>query len=164
MFLHPVVQICLGGGWCYIAGLLFCNYYYPNIKPFPNNWRAESSPKICAEKSLKFGFANQQDLGKVTFVEEVASGRTSWRDRRIAGILEELQESDTIIVAELYRLGRSMLECMAILSLASGKGIRIYVLLEPLIAIPIQRSSKTSGIKSGRPSLYSLSIQPRRDK
>ena len=73
-------------------------------------------------------FTNQQDLGRVTFVEEVASGRTSWRDRRIAGILDELQEGDTIIVAELSRLGRSMLECMEILSLASRKGIRIYAI------------------------------------
>ncbi len=83
---------------------------------------------IEKNKSDILHFANQQDLGKVTFVEEVASGRTSWRDRRIAGILEELQEDDTIIVAELSRLGRSMLECMEILSLASRKGIRIYAI------------------------------------
>ncbi len=83
---------------------------------------------IEKNKSDILHFANQQDLGKVSFVEEVASGRTSWRDRRIAGILEELQEGDTIIVAELSRLGRSMLECMEILSLASRKGIRIYAI------------------------------------
>ncbi|NJL70847.1 MAG: recombinase family protein [Candidatus Competibacteraceae bacterium] len=83
---------------------------------------------IEKNKSDILHFANLQDLGKVTFVEEVASGRTSWRDRRIAGILEELQEGDTVIVAELSRLGRSMLECMEILSLASRKGIRIYAI------------------------------------
>lgn len=43
-------------------------------------------------------------------------------------VLEELQDSDTIIVAELSRLGRSMLECMEILALASRKGIRIYAI------------------------------------
>lgn len=83
---------------------------------------------IEKNKSDILHFTNQQDLGRVTFVEEVASGRTSWRDRRIAGILDELQEGDTIIVAELSRLGRSMLECMEILSLASRKGIRIYAI------------------------------------
>ncbi len=71
-------------------------------------------------------FANHQDFGKVEFIEETASGRTPWRDRRIAAILDELQEGDSIIVAELSRLGRSMLECMEILALASRKGIRIY--------------------------------------
>jgi len=73
-------------------------------------------------------FANQRDLGKVTFVEEIASGRTPWRERRIAAVLEELQDSDTIIVAELSRLGRSMLECMEILALAARKGICIYAI------------------------------------
>jgi DNA invertase Pin-like site-specific DNA recombinase len=73
-------------------------------------------------------FANEEDLGKVTFVEEIASGRTPWRDRRIGVVLEELQERDTIIVAELSRLGRSMLECMEILALAARKGIRIYAI------------------------------------
>jgi len=71
-------------------------------------------------------FANKHDLGKVNFVEEIASGRTPWRQRGIATVLEDLQENDTIIVSELSRLGRSMLECMEILALAVRKGIRIY--------------------------------------
>ena len=83
---------------------------------------------IDKNKSDILHFANQRDLGKVSFVEEISSGRTSWRDRRIAAVLDELQEDDTIIVAELSRLGRSMLECMEILALASRKGIRIYAI------------------------------------
>lgn len=71
-------------------------------------------------------FANHHDLGKVHFVEEVASGRTPWRARRIAQVLEELQGDDALVVAELSRLGRSMLECMEILALATRKGICVY--------------------------------------
>jgi DNA invertase Pin-like site-specific DNA recombinase len=71
-------------------------------------------------------FANQHDLGQVRFVEEVASGRTPWRERRIAAVLEALRADDALIVAELSRLGRSMLECMEILALATRKGIRVY--------------------------------------
>lgn len=71
-------------------------------------------------------FANHHDLGKVQFVEEVASGRTPWRARRIAQVLEELQGDDALVVAELSRLGRSMLECMEILALATRKGICVY--------------------------------------
>ncbi len=40
--------------------------------------------------------------------------------------MEQAHEGDTIIVSELSRLGRSMLECMEILSLATQKGIRVY--------------------------------------
>lgn len=71
-------------------------------------------------------FANQHDLGKVHFTEELASCRIPWRERRIAGVLEELQANDVIIVTELSRLGRSMLECMEILSLVTYKGIYVY--------------------------------------
>ena len=71
-------------------------------------------------------FANHHDLGKVNFVEEIASGRKLWRERQIAQVLEDLQGGDAIIVAELSRLGRSMLECMEILALATRKGICVY--------------------------------------
>jgi DNA invertase Pin-like site-specific DNA recombinase len=66
------------------------------------------------------------DLGKVQFVEEKISGKISWRKRKVAEILDELVAGDIIIVSELSRLGRSMLECMEILSLALQKGVSVY--------------------------------------
>ena len=71
-------------------------------------------------------FANNRDLGKVQFIEEKASGRISWKKRKIADILDSLNKNDNIIVSELSRLGRSMLECMEILSIATEKHINIY--------------------------------------
>ena len=72
--------------------------------------------------------ANEKGLGKVHWVEETVSGRVSWRKRNIAAILEQAQSGDTLIVSELSRLGRSMLECMEILSVASQKGLHIYAI------------------------------------
>lgn len=70
--------------------------------------------------------ANTFDLGKVEFVEEVVSGKVSWRKRKIAQILDDLSAGDSIIVSELSRLGRSMLECMEILSVSLQLGVYIY--------------------------------------
>ncbi len=70
--------------------------------------------------------ANNKDLGKVTFVEEIISGKVSWRDRKLAAVLNELKKGDSIVVSELSRLGRSMLECMEILSIATSKEIKIF--------------------------------------
>jgi DNA invertase Pin-like site-specific DNA recombinase len=70
--------------------------------------------------------ANDKGLGQVEWVEETVSGRVSWRKRQIATILDHLQQGDNLIVSELSRLGRSMLECMEILSLASQTGIHVY--------------------------------------
>jgi DNA invertase Pin-like site-specific DNA recombinase len=70
--------------------------------------------------------ANDKNFGKVHFIEEKISGRVPWRKRKIAKLLEDLKGGDNILVSELSRLGRSMLECMEILSIATQKGINIY--------------------------------------
>lgn len=70
--------------------------------------------------------ANNEQLGHVHFVEEKVSGKVSWRKRQIADILEQAESGDSIIVSELSRLGRSMLECIEILSVATEKGLHIY--------------------------------------
>ena len=72
--------------------------------------------------------AHDKDLGKVHFVEEMASGKIAWRKRKIAQIIEESSKGDNILISELSRLGRSMLECMEILSIALQKGVNIYAI------------------------------------
>lgn len=70
--------------------------------------------------------ANDKGLGQVRWVEETVSGRVSWHKRAIAKTLNELQSGDNLVVSELSRLGRSMLECMEILSIATQKDINVY--------------------------------------
>lgn len=70
--------------------------------------------------------ANEKGLGNVTWVEETVSGRLVWKKRKVAHILEQAQPGDNLIVSELSRLGRSMLECMEILSVATEKSIHVY--------------------------------------
>jgi DNA invertase Pin-like site-specific DNA recombinase len=61
-------------------------------------------------------------------VEEHVSGRVSWRSRKLGAVIENAKAGDTLIVSELSRLGRSMLECMEILSLAVHKQLSIYAI------------------------------------
>jgi DNA invertase Pin-like site-specific DNA recombinase len=70
--------------------------------------------------------ANDKDLGKVQFVEETVSGRVSWKKHKVAELLDGCNAGDNILVSELSRLGRSMLECMEILSIALERGINVY--------------------------------------
>jgi len=70
--------------------------------------------------------ANDLKLGHVAFLEEKVSGKVSWRKRKIAEIIDSAETGDNIIVSELSRLGRSMLEIMEILSIATQKGLNIY--------------------------------------
>lgn len=77
-------------------------------------------------KSDILSLANEKKLGHVEFVQEKVSGNVPWRQRKIAPVLEELKKGDSILLSEFSRLGRSMLECMEIISVAVGKGIKIY--------------------------------------
>jgi DNA invertase Pin-like site-specific DNA recombinase len=72
--------------------------------------------------------ANAKNLGQVQFIEETVSGTVSWKKRKIAAIIEQLQKGDNLIVSELSRIGRSMLEIMQVLSIAMEKGIHIYAI------------------------------------
>src|SRR6476620_2151855 len=98
--------------------------------------RAPNTPKTFAylrvstidqdiekNKAAILALAHSKVLGHVHFVEEKVSGKVAWRKRKIAEILDTAQNGDNLIVSELSRLGRSMLECMEILSIASQKGL-----------------------------------------
>jgi len=71
--------------------------------------------------------AHERKLGRVNFVEEKTSGKIHWKKRKIHEIINELEKGDHIIVPELSRLGRSMLEIMEILSIATQKEINVYI-------------------------------------
>lgn len=72
--------------------------------------------------------ANEKQFGRVTFIEEQVSGRVHWRKRKVGQVIEGLTQGDVLIVSELSRLGRSMLECMEILSIATQKGVRVFAI------------------------------------
>ena len=82
---------------------------------------------LAKNKADILKLANDKDLDKVEFVEETVLGKVSWKKRKIAELLDGCT-SDNILVSELSRLGRSMLECMEILSIALERGINVYAL------------------------------------
>jgi len=71
-------------------------------------------------------FANSKHFGHIDFVEEKVSGAKPWKERKIKEIIDELGDGDRLIVSELSRLGRSMLEIMEIMAVAKEKGIAVY--------------------------------------
>ena len=73
-------------------------------------------------------YANDHKLGNVDFIEEVVSGKVSWKRRRVMEVINRLGKDDWIIVAELSRLGRSMLEIMEIIAEAKKKEINIHAI------------------------------------
>ena len=79
-------------------------------------------------------FANTKNLGRVDFIQEVISGTISWRNRELGGLVERMTKKDVLIVSELSRLGRSMLEIMEVLAILLRNKCKVYAvrLQQPL--------------------------------
>jgi len=75
-----------------------------------------SDQDLDKNKSDILFFANENNLGKVHFVEEKISGAIHWKKRELGSIINSLVAGDDLIVSEFSRLGRSMLECMEIMT------------------------------------------------
>jgi len=65
-----------------------------------------------------------------TRVEETISGTRSAEERKLGSVLQELNESDVLIVSELSRLGRNLLEVMSILHACMSRQIQVFTVKE----------------------------------
>ncbi len=75
-------------------------------------------------------FANSKDFGKVEFVSETVSGMKSWKKRKLFDLVNGLTEGDILIVPELSRLGRSIVEILDVLNTLTAKKVRVYSVKE----------------------------------
>jgi DNA invertase Pin-like site-specific DNA recombinase len=76
-------------------------------------------------------FANSKGfLGQVEFVEEKISGLKSWKKRKLKDLVESMSEGDILIVPELSRLGRSLVEVLEVLNELKDKGVKVFSVKE----------------------------------
>ncbi len=76
---------------------------------------------VLKNKADILHLANEKDLGNVKFIEKKVSVNVSWRQRKIGPLLASMTAGDAILLSEFSCLGRSMLECMEIISLTVEK-------------------------------------------
>jgi putative DNA-invertase from lambdoid prophage Rac len=77
-------------------------------------------------------FADQRALRVESWITETVSGVKAYPDRVLGQLLEWLTTHDTLLVTELSRLGRSLLEIMRILSLLLDKHVTVLSVKEGL--------------------------------
>lgn len=83
------------------------------------------------QKHLLLEYAQQQKYVISEFIEVEASSRLNKEQRKIDVLLEKLDKGDMLLVAELSRLGRNMLETLNIINTLSEKGISIVFIRQP---------------------------------
>jgi DNA invertase Pin-like site-specific DNA recombinase len=86
---------------------------------------------LSKQKHLLLEYSQSQRLIIDEFVEVEVSSRRSTKERRIDELLSKLEAGDRLLVAELSRLGRNMLETLNIINELSEKGISITFIRQP---------------------------------
>ena len=92
-----------------------------------------STDKQDAQKQrhLLLQYAQQHKLLIDEFIEVEISSRRNTKERRIDELRAKLADSDTLIVAELSRLGRNMFETLNIINELGESGVRIIFVRQP---------------------------------
>lgn len=67
------------------------------------------------------------------FHTDTASGATSWKDRKLAPLLDSLDEGDHIVTAEVSRIGRSTVDVLDFFRAALARGVIVIVTKSGLI-------------------------------
>ncbi|MHB8595438.1 MAG: master DNA invertase Mpi family serine-type recombinase [Ktedonobacteraceae bacterium] len=75
-------------------------------------------------------FADEKKINIDSWLEETVSGTKKVSERKLGALLQKLTKDDRLIVTELSRLGRSLLEVMSILHTLLEKNVQIYTTKE----------------------------------
>lgn len=83
------------------------------------------------QRHLLLDYAHQNQMLIDEFIEVEISSQKSRKERRIDDLFERLQEHSILIVAELSRLGRNMLETLNIINELNKRGIKVIFVRQP---------------------------------
>jgi len=75
-------------------------------------------------------FAKERSLGIDMWIEETISATKRLEERKFGSLLKRLQKGDQLVVTELSRLGRNLMQIMSILHLCMEKDIKVYTVKE----------------------------------
>ena len=75
-------------------------------------------------------FAQEKQLHVDRWIEETISATKKLTDRKLGSLIERMGERDILIVTELSRLGRSILEVMSILHTLMEKNVKVFTTKE----------------------------------
>lgn len=78
---------------------------------------------------LKHAQQNQMQIDR--FIRVEVSTRKSLRERRIEELFNALSDGDTVIVAELSRLGRNMFQTLDLINKMSEMGVKLVFVRQP---------------------------------
>ncbi len=91
-----------------------------------------STDKQCVANQKKeiLDFSQRKNIDIDKWVNETVSGKVSRNYRKLGLLLKRMKKGDMIIVTEISRLSRTLVEVMEIMSFCLKKGIKLYSVKE----------------------------------
>jgi len=91
-----------------------------------------SSQDIKNQKLELYEYARKHDIEIDQFIEVESSSKNSTKNRRIEELLENFEETDTLIITELSRLGRSTSEVIDLVNQLIAMKVRLISIKQSL--------------------------------
>lgn len=88
---------------------------------------------LSKQRHLLLEYAHKEKISIDEFIEIEISARKNQKERRIEELLGKLKKGDNLLVAEISRLGRNMLETLALANTLSENGITLKSVRQPEI-------------------------------
>lgn len=86
------------------------------------------------QKHGVMAYCLEKGFAPVVWVEDVVSGKVSWKQREIGKVIENAKEGDNLIVSEVSRIGRNTLTVLEVMEASRQKGIAIHIVKQNMIA------------------------------
>ncbi len=120
-------------------------------------WSPTDKQDLNNQKLEILEWARTHDVRVDAFVEISMSSRKTSKERRVDEVVHRLAESDTLIVTELSRLGRSTAEVIQLINELVARNIRVIILKQNL---DLSTHDMTSKVMT---TLFSLFAELERD-
>lgn len=79
-------------------------------------------------------YANQRGITGLQFVEDNASGKIKWRDRKSGDLLlKTMQAGDTVLFAEVSRMARSTLQILEMLEHCAAQNFVVHIAKQNMV-------------------------------
>ena len=79
-------------------------------------------------------YTNTHNIAGLQFVEDNATGKTKWKERKLGDLLlKTLQTGDTILFAEVSRMARSTLQILEILEHCANQGFIVHIVKQNMV-------------------------------
>ncbi|EAI4327116.1 recombinase family protein [Campylobacter upsaliensis] len=101
----------------------------------------DKQDNISQEKLIK-DYCKAQNIKLDNYISVEVSSRKNFEKRRINDLYKLLKDGDTLITAELSRLGRDMFETISLINDLLNKGVKVLFIRQPELSLISKSATK----------------------